>query len=123
MISIALAAVLACVSPVRVIDGDTIEVCQKTGPERIRIAQLDAPEFYRPKCAEEKLLGIAAKNEAHRFFVRPSVNLEITRISTDRYGRSVAAVSVNGVDFATHMIESGHGVKWQFNKKHDWCKD
>lgn len=122
MISIALAAVLACVSPVRVIDGDTIEVCQKAGPERIRIAQLDAPESYRPKCDKEKHLGIAAKNEAHRFFVRPSVNLEINRISTDRYGRSVAAVSVNGKDFATYMIESGHGVKWQFNKKHDWCK-
>ena len=123
MISIALAAVLACVSPVRVIDGDTIEVCQKSGPERIRIAHLDAPESYRPKCIKEKHLGLKAKEAATVFFVRPSVDLEITRISTDRYGRSVAAVSVNGKDFATHMIESGHGVKWQFNKKHDWCEE
>lgn len=123
MISIALAAVLACSSPVKVIDGDTIDLCQGDKVERIRIANLDAPESYRPKCAKEKHLGLAAKDEALRFFIRPSVDLDVTRYNTDRYGRSVAAVSVNGVDFATHMIEAGHGVKWQFNEKHNWCKE
>lgn len=123
MISIALAAVLACSAPVKVIDGDTIDLCHKDHVERIRIAHLDAPESYRPKCAEEKIAGLRAKEAALSFFVRPSVNIEVNRISTDRYGRTVAAVSVNGVDFATHMIESGHGVKWQFNQKHNWCKE
>jgi micrococcal nuclease len=123
MISIALAAVLACSGPVKVIDGDTIDLCQGDKIERIRIANLDAPESYRPACAREKHLGIAAKDQALQFFVRPSVVLDVTRYNTDRYGRTVAAVSVNGKDFATHMIELGHGVQWQFNEKHDWCKE
>jgi endonuclease YncB( thermonuclease family) len=122
MIAIALAAVLACASPVRVIDGDTIEICHKDRKEVIRIASLDAPETYRPKCPQEKRLGLDAKEEALKFFVRPMADIEVSRHSVDRYGRTVAAVSVNGEDFASHMIESGHGVLWQFNTKHDWCK-
>jgi endonuclease YncB( thermonuclease family) len=122
MFTLLLAAVVACSQPIRVIDGDTIEVCNESGPERIRIANLDAPESYRPACAKEKLAGIEAKQEATRFFIRPSVDLDIKRHSKDRYGRSVADVSVNGEDFRQHMIEYGYGVQWRFNEKHNWCK-
>lgn len=122
MFTLLLAAVVACSQPIRVIDGDTIEVCNESGPERIRIANLDAPESYRPACAKEKLAGIEAKQAATRFFVRPSVDLDIHRHSTDRYGRTVADVSVNGEDFRQYMIEYGYGVQWRFNKKHNWCK-
>ena len=123
MIALILAASIVCTQPVRVIDGDTIEVCNVSGPERIRIANLDAPESYRPACAKEKFAGIAAKQAAIQFFVRPIVNLEINRHSKDRYGRSVADVSVNGKDFRQYMIAEGHGVEWKFNKKHNWCKE
>lgn len=123
MIALILAAAVTCTQPVRVIDGDTIEVCNVSGPERIRIANLDAPESYRPACSKEKFAGIAAKQAAIQFFVRPIVNLEINRHSKDRYGRSVADVSVNGKDFRQHMIVAGHGVEWKFNEKHDWCKE
>lgn len=123
MLALVLTAVIACTHPVRVIDGDTIEVCNASGPERIRIANLDAPESYRPACAKEKLAGIKAKQAAIQFFVRPSVDLEIKRRIVDKYGRSVADVSVNGIDFRQHMIAEGHGVQWRFNEKHDWCKE
>ena len=123
MLALLLAASIACAQPVRVIDGDTIEVCNLNGVERIRIADLDAPESYRPACAKEKLAGIEAKQAAIQFFVRPSVDLDIQRRSTDRYGRSIADVSVNGKDFRQHMITEGHGVQWQFNEKYDWCKE
>ena len=123
MLALLLAASIACAQPVRVIDGDTIEVCNLNGTERIRIANLDAPESYRPSCAKEKLAGIQAKKAAIQFFVRPSVDLDIQRRSTDRYGRSVADVSVNGKDFRQYMIAEGHGVEWKFNEKHDWCKE
>ena len=123
MLALLLAASIACAQPVRVIDGDTIEVCNLNGTERIRIANLDAPESYRPSCAKEKLAGIQAKQAAIQFFMRPSVDLDIQRRSTDRYGRSIADVSVNGKDFRQHMIAEGHGVQWQFNEKHDWCKE
>lgn len=123
MLALVLTAVIACTQPVRVIDGDTIEVCNASGPERIRIANLDAPESFRPACAKEKLAGIQAKQAAIQFFVRPSVDLEIKRRIVDKYGRSVADVSVNGIDFRQHMIAEGHGVEWKFNEKHDWCKE
>ena len=35
MFTLLLAAVVACSQPIRVIDGDTIEVCNESGPERI----------------------------------------------------------------------------------------
>ena len=122
MLALLLAASIACAQPVRVIDGDTIEICNLNGVERIRIANLDAPESYRPSCAKEQLAGIQAKQAAIQFFMRPSVDLDIQRRSTDRYGRSIADVSVNKKDFRQHMITEGHGVQWQFNEKHDWCK-
>jgi micrococcal nuclease len=118
-----LAVAVTCTQPVRVIDGDTIEVCNASGPERIRIANLDAPESYRPACAKEKIAGIQAKQAAIQLFIRPNVNLDINRHSKDRYGRSVADVSVNGIDFRQHMIAEGHGVEWKFNEKHNWCKE
>ena len=121
MIALLLAASIVCAQPVRVIDGDTIEVCNLHGPERIRIADLDAPESFRPSCAKEKFAGIAAKQAAIQFFVRPSVALEIDRHSTDRYGRTVADVSVNGYDFRQHMIAEGHGVEWKSKRKYNWC--
>ncbi len=105
MIALLLAASIVCAQPVRVIDGDTIEVCNVSGPERIRIANLDAPESYRPACAKEKFAGIAAKQAAIQFFIRPSVDLDINRHSKDRYGRSVADVSVKVKYFRQHMIE------------------
>jgi micrococcal nuclease len=123
MIALILAVAVTCTQPVRVIDGDTIEVCNASGPERIRIANLDAPESYRPACAKEKIAGIQAKQAAIQLFIRPNVNLDINRHSKDRYGRSVADVSVNGIDFRQHMIAEGHGVEWKFNEKHNWCKE
>jgi len=122
MIALILAVTVTCTQPVRVIDGDTIEVCNASGPERIRIANLDAPESFRPACAKEKQAGVLAKQAAVQFFVRPNVDLDINRQSTDRYGRSVADVSVNGTDFRQYMIAAGHGVEWRKNKKHNWCK-
>jgi micrococcal nuclease len=123
MIALLLAAAITCSQPIIVVDGDTIDVCNLNGVERIRIANLDAPESYRAKCAKEKLAGIQAKQAAIQFFVRPSVQLDISRHSTDRYGRSIADVSVNGKDFRQHMIAEGYGVQWQFNERHDWCKE
>ena len=122
MIALILAVAVTCTQPVRVIDGDTIEVCNASGPERIRIAHLDAPESFRPACAKEKQAGVQAKQAAIQFFVRPTVDLDINRHSKDRYGRSVADVSVNGIDFRQYMISAGHGVEWRKNKKHNWCK-
>lgn len=123
MFTLFFVAAVACSQPVRVIDADTIEVCHEQEPERIRIAGLDAPESFRPACAKEKIAGIQAKQAATQFFIRPNVNLDINRQSKDRYGRSVADVSVNGIDFRQHMIAEGHGVEWKFNEKHDWCKE
>ncbi len=123
MFTLFFAAAVACSQPVRVIDADTIAVCHEQEPERIRIAGLDAPESFRPACAKEKIAGIQAKQAATQLFIRPNVNLDINRHSKDRYGRSVADVSVNGIDFRQYMIAEGHGVEWKFNEKHDWCKE
>jgi len=122
MMSLALAFSLMCVSPIRVIDGDTIEVCNQERKESVRIAHLDAPESYRPACQKERILGLKAKEVAKRLF-SSATKVEINPSSRDRYGRKIASVLVNGQDFATYMIDNGHAVRWTPNKKHDWCKE
>ena len=70
-----------------VIDGDTVI----WHGERIRIANLDAPEIGdRSRCAHERQLGYAAKHYAIQL-VKRGANFQIYGYKhVDRFGRTVA---------------------------------
>ena len=97
---IVLAAAALCLSP-SVHDGDTI----RCGRERVRIANIDAPELPdSPKCQDRRrsyawcdfTAGEASRAALVRFVSRGRVM--ITRLGTGAYGRTLATISVNGVD-------------------------
>jgi micrococcal nuclease len=97
-------------------DGDSI----RCGGERIRIANIDAPELPgSPRCSEERRAkawcdyeaGYRARDALQAFLKRGPVLIE--RIGPDKYGRTLARVSVNGEDAGAYLVELGLARLWR----------
>jgi len=107
----------ACLS-VQVHDGDTI----RCGRERIRITAIDAPELPgSPKCrARTSRKGWCdyAKAYQARDALRRLVasgKVEVKRTGIDPYGRTLARVTVNGIDAGEFLIAKGLARRWLRN--------
>jgi endonuclease YncB( thermonuclease family) len=97
------------------IDGDTL----LTGSERVRIQGVDTPEMTCA-CPEECRAAWAAKRFTQSALDGGAVSIE--RNGTDRYGRTLARVLVNGKDLAKTIIEAGHGRPYDGKgKRGSWC--
>ena len=86
-----------------IIDGDTIAVRIDGVQQRIRLAEIDAPEKGQPyaNAAKRMLSDLAYRREA-----------DVKIIDHDRYGRIVARVTVDGRDLSIEMVRSG--MAWRF---------
>jgi micrococcal nuclease len=98
-----------------IIDGDTFAI----GPERIRIAGMDAPETHPSRCAEEARLGNEATEKLSALLASGTVTMSGS--GHDRYGRELKQVFVNGVDVAGVMIATGLARSYDGGKKQGWC--
>lgn len=123
ILTIAAAAAVSCLSP-SVHDGDSIS-CAPPGQgqqrERIRIANIDAPELAgSPKCGARRgytawcdyALGKRA-GDALRGLVRSGHRVSIVRTGVDGYGRTLALVQVDGVDAGEWLIARGLARRWR----------
>ena len=95
----------------RVVDGDTVIADIDLGFDvhvikRLRIADYDAPEIYHPKSADEKALGLQAKERAEALLMEKQVVLRSGR-TQGKYGRWIASISVDGKDFVAVMKSEG----------------
>lgn len=106
---------LSCPTP-QVHDGDTI----RCNSERIRIENIDAPELPgSPKCHDYRArnawcdaqAGYRSRDELRAFLSRGRV--VIYRNGQDRYGRTLARVSVNGQDAGEWLISRGLARPWR----------
>ncbi|WP_445558063.1 thermonuclease family protein [Ochrobactrum sp. A-1] len=102
------------------IDGDTFTI----RAERIRIANIDAPEIGHPKCDAERRLGLVARKRLAELLGSGQVDIEkgdpeSGRIK-DRYGRTLALVYVDGKDVGETLIEELLARPWQ-GKRRNWC--
>lgn len=110
---------LASSSSPYVIDGDTLAF----GRERVRIANLDAPDVgSHAHCDLEQRRGEAARAFARSVIRRASVVRVVDRQGLDRYGRTLARVLVDNDDFGRVMIAAGHGRPWR-GRSSDWCRE
>lgn len=99
----------------RVIDGDTVAL----GRERIRIENIDAPESGgRAACDAELMLAAVATRELEGLLDGRAVQIE--RTGRDRYGRTLARLTVNGADVGAALVELDAAVTWA-GRTHDWC--
>lgn len=84
---------------VKVSDGDTIWVEAEAQNTKIRLYGIDAPESNQPYGAE-----------AAMFLASISLGKSVTviELDTDRYGRSVANVVLDGVSLQESILEAGY---------------
>jgi endonuclease YncB( thermonuclease family) len=102
------------VAAVRVIDGDTIDVAG----ERVRLVNIDAPEMPpKSQCAYEADKALRATAEL-KALVADGVVLQ--RTGTDRYGRTLAYVRVDGADAGQALIAADLVRPWE-GRRRSWC--
>ena len=111
----------------RVIDGDTLEVQAMIWPKivvsvSVRVAGVDTPETFQPKCPEEKALGMKAKELVQKLFPPGSVAL-LRNVAEDKYsGRVIAKVyTTDGTDLAELLITHGLAKPYFGKTKSNWC--
>ncbi len=97
-----------------VADGDTITVLHNGKGERIRLYGIDTPE-------KRQAFGKKAKQFTSDMVYGKTV--EVKPKDTDRYGRTVGMVSVNGESLNEALIKAGYA--WVYRKycKADFCED
>ena len=93
-------------------DGDTITVVHKGKPEKIRLYGIDTPE-------STQTFGSVAQNFTYSMVYRKSVNVE--PVTTDRYGRTVGIVKVDGKSLSEELVKSGFAWVYDRYCKKDMC--
>ncbi len=92
---------------VKVIDGDTVEVMHNGKAERVRLAQIDAPESSQP-------FGQAAKRYVLEVAALRVVRVEVETI--DRYGRTVGEVFLLPDETNLNQDIVAAGYAWQYKR-------
>lgn len=101
LVLLLLAFPACCIS---VSDGDTITVLNAENQQiKIRLYGIDSPESGQPHGRKAK------QNMSALVFGQ---NVEIESIDQDRYSRSVARVSIDGLDICEEQLRAGHA--WVF---------
>ncbi|WP_159975927.1 MULTISPECIES: thermonuclease family protein [unclassified Novosphingobium] len=121
-IILAAAAAALCIASIH--DGDTVRLCDG---ERVRLLNIDAPELAgSPRCSAKSRArlegsdnpswcdfktGIESRDQLRAFLAAgPAM---IHRSGTDRYGRTLARLSVNGKDAGEYLIRRGLARPWR----------
>lgn len=106
---------------IRVIDGDTVSmICAEEGMQSARIVGFDTPELYTPRCVGEFVAAERA-SWALRTLIQQADRLQLTHQGTDKYGRALVVLQLNGVDVAREMIRRGHGRPYGGGLRGTWC--
>lgn len=113
-----IAATAPPAAEIRVIDGDTVVIDAET----IRILNIDTPEIRHAQCDAERRLGLVAK---HRLEVLLSAEPPVIRRGdkgrmTDKYGRTLAVLSVAERDVGDILVAEGLARRWT-GKRQPWC--
>ncbi|UYY57933.1 thermonuclease family protein [Sphingomonas sp. S2-65] len=99
-----------------VVDGDTVWI----SGEKVRVADIDAPETHPPRCASEARLGKAATRRLQALLNKGPVTLAIEDRDTDRYGRKLRVVMRGGQSLGEQLVEEGLARPWE-GRRRPWC--
>ncbi len=106
----------------RVIDGDTVKMRAQIWIDQelvisVRLAGVDAPELFRPKCAVEKDRAREAKIFVEEFL--SSGTAVLRDVAYGKYaGRVVARIEVAGSDLGEALVAEGLAVN---GARGAWC--
>jgi endonuclease YncB( thermonuclease family) len=113
------AAFTVCSSSPRitcVVDGDTFWL----NGEKVRIADINAPETSRPGCIFEAELGERAKLRLLALLNSGRFELERGPRDRDRYGRLLRTVRQRGRSLGAVLVAEGLAEPWR-GRRSDWC--
>ncbi|MBS3931567.1 MAG: thermonuclease family protein [Sphingomonadales bacterium] len=99
-----------------VVDGDTFWL----GGEKIRIADINAPETHAAACPAERALGERATRRLVALLNAGPFTLEIEGRETDRYGRALRVVKRGNRSLGEQLVSEGLAEPWR-GKRSDWC--
>ena len=99
-----------------VVDGDTIWL----HGEKIRIADIDAPETHNFQCAAEKALGNRATARLQDLLESGEISLAAIDRDEDQYGRKLRIVSVSGESVGETLVDEGL-ARWYEGGRRPWC--
>lgn len=108
-----------CAGPVRstcVVDGDTFWLAG----EKIRIADINAPETHGPRCPSEAALGEAATRRLIALLNAGPIALVAADRDRDRYGRLLRVVMRHGRSLGGELVSEGLAEPWTGHRR-DWC--
>lgn len=99
-----------------VVDGDTFWL----RGEKIRIADIDAPETHPSRCAVEASKGAAATRRLQALLSAGPFALESADRDTDRYGRKLRVVTRGGESLGGVLVSEGL-ARWYEGGRQLWC--
>lgn len=104
----------------RVVDGDTLHAdCEgRYGRITIRVIGIDTPETVAPG-KEVECYGPEASREAKRQMPagrKIRLTGDETQAAQDRYGRTLAYVSIYGTDYGLSMVRHGFADEYTYGK-------
>ncbi|HEY4275458.1 MAG TPA: thermonuclease family protein [Rhizomicrobium sp.] len=99
-----------------VVDGDTFWM----DGERIRVADIDAPETHPPRCDYEAQLGRRATDRLRELLNGGPIELEAVDRDKDVYGRKLRIVIRNGESLGDRLVQEGLARPWTGSRQ-PWC--
>lgn len=100
-----------------VVDGDTIWL----SGQKIRIADIDAPEVSEPKCSSELALGNRATARMLELINEGSFELKAwPGRDADRYGRKLRVLIRDGRSLGDILVSEGLARTWS-GRREPWC--
>ncbi len=103
---------VASVQVIRVIDGDTIQVCCVFGDRvTVRYVGIDTPEIHHPMKGVERA-GKEASEANRKLVDGKTVRLELDVQQLDRYGRTLAYVYLEDGTFVNAWLAAGSMSTW-----------
>ena len=99
-----------------VVDGDTLWV----QGEKVRVADIDAPETHDPKCASELALGKRTTLRLQSLVNAGPFSLATLDRDTDRYGRKLRVLVRGGRSLGNQMVSEGLARTWT-GRREPWC--
>lgn len=108
-----------CSGPIRitcVVDGDTIWL----EGQKIRVADINAPEVSNPDCPTEGALGSRATSRLTVLLNDGGFSLRAVDHEEDRYGRKLRIITRDGQSLGRILVANGLAESWTGSRR-SWC--
>lgn len=100
-----------------VVDGDTLWI----NGQKVRVADIDAPEIGTPKCGSELALGNRATDRLIQLVNGGTFELQAwPGRDTDRYGRKLRVLVRDGRSLGDRLVSEGLARTWS-GRREPWC--